>query len=204
MRSARAASAPPRRGPGMAGSVEAVVDPGQRAHAGVGVDRRELPVAVRRLRGARRGDRARSAGTAAPRASRAGRGGIRWPLLPAAAPDELEVERPARAGAARRRPKGSGACRRSSGTSPRAGRGGESRTGRPPRRCRPAAAAVSPGRRRSCQRPARAGRRLLMRAGSYGSWRLLLAGPLSGAPRDRSSLARIRLGELICPDRSAQ
>jgi len=73
----------PLLGPAEAGGVEAVVDPGQRALPGVGVDRGQLPV-----------------GAAAPGAVEGDVGQLRQPqqrrqvevgfLLPAARPDQLE------------------------------------------------------------------------------------------------------------------
>jgi hypothetical protein len=81
----------------VAGGVEAVVDPGERARPGVGVDRVELPVPARGALGAGPADAAGGAdggreGQEGQRGGQPEQAGEVFvgALLPAAAPDELE------------------------------------------------------------------------------------------------------------------
>ena len=81
----------PARGPLVAGLVDVVVDPGQRALAGVVGDRVDLPVGRRRPRRGRR-----RSGTAGGRAGRAGGGGSRSPSPPSRWPRSARSAPPSR------------------------------------------------------------------------------------------------------------
>ena len=133
-------------GPGVAGLVECVVDPRQRAHSGVGVDCVQLPMAIRD-RPAPWG-RARSAGTAAQRAGRADAAGTPRPSPPSRYTRPGHRPRRGSAGAWWPPMRGSGGCRRSRGTNPRIPGRREDRTARSRHRYRPSAAA-DPHRARS-------------------------------------------------------